>query len=1657
MSFRPIRLEEYDDTIQFFTEKGSFVVPIKAYIPHISSRVPENLDFGFCPCRETGTKTFQVVNDGEVPIEFKWTCMPPFTLSPRAGAVPAGGTATITARFQPTDACVYVAHCVCIVPGHTSHTMKLGGIGKYPFVAASLETIDFAHVPTAASETQHFKLYNKSLVYARWKVERRESDCEPVYAFSPTSGIIAPDGEQTIGVRYTPRVSGTFSHERYDVSTPGGNGLTVECRGEALGPEVEISRRVISFGDVPIVLPRKSVGRVLEILNHSDSPVPYQLHGVDLNGQFAMDKTTGVLQPRVSSYVNLSFSPLEPGNYYRRVYVLLRNAPPMVVDLIGSGYSDKRRPAPLQSKHITDYWRREQLGLHKLTPEEMGERAVTRREMRATAEDDYGGFLPADTILPQDGEATALAATGYEEGPDAEQLLMRSLFRGSGWAGGAVQLEEEVLDFGGAARLRAGEAKSVRLINHTSGKLVAHWVVPQGRKGEPPLPCFNVVPAMCDVPPHSSAVFRVQFRPTADQTYYSQNLECFVAFKSMRTFRLVGEDNFALPWCLPLACAGHTFPSGVPHFIPKPALSHATLSFPAVHAGDVGYQTISIKNDGDTPMLFQVRNDPSGVFSVRPSVGLVPRGETQLLAVRFAPPEVKRYARGLHIVLNTNTARPTQLHMHGSGTKAGLTLGSGSKVHCATTCVGATSRATLSLRNPSRLPLAYEWDVPPKWQSSLQVVPVQGLLRGHEEVQLEWFFTPQREGPMLAKVGCLVSALDDRPDGKPHEIARQQVQVSGVGAAGSIRAEPDRVDFGPVLVGTKWRRHMTLLNPSDVALYYQISYERRPGDAEYEARRAAEDELDGDDEGDAPLLSLTPQQGVLPARNAVELAIELNAPLRGPLVVALYATLQPFYGGRDEAEGAAEYGEPLGPPVLIGEVMADAQLPQLQVVDARLLGMAQEALWRQLRLPQVNAELAASLSEVEVQACSEEGYPTGGDPNMLSKQLKSIDCWLPPALHGAADTELTLLLENTGGLAVELSVKYPTEMDLEIEHWADTGEPTAIELKQHLMVDKGIIEVTPKQANMPPGGKQAITLRMRHHRADEYELPLLVALANGKQFVLNVKWRTLVPGEEHLHLPLREVRLPPTPIGLPHPSLHALELPNYGDVPLAFELELEELHALNEQSHGFPILQCALPSGAIPPRGTVSIPFHFHPLEPREYAVAITVLLGGGSRRALVLSAEGYNPNAPDVYEAHEAAQRALLPLCQALSLPRQPLRLSMDRALFSSVPFGSTSRQLLLLRNPSGAPCSFEWDAGHERWGSLLSVFPSRGSIGAGGHVCCKVTLLAESTSEEVDLALRCALRPHPSVEEDKSVSFKPAESRRGASQPEPFRRSVTETVPSLRGPRAVADLEERRTRGAGAASPDLGTRGGGGGGPAAAAAEPSALLTLGVRARVAPRAVLQAAGANLHTFHLQPDDPESPMEGGGPVKEAQPPQRAPPAGVPPGVLEERDAMEGVLAALLREVLGSRDVGRALETAEREPVPYFVQLAADSGRSNGAAVHLAGLGGEPPIPMWVPPPPPPPPTPPVQGGAEDLQAIEARMIAAREVQRAEAEARRKTEDAARAGIMGSTEFQEVVAYVLEGTLFNLVSEATHGEFSFDAVPRQIVRSLEIEPTEDGP
>ena len=84
--------------------------------------------------------------------------------------------------------------------------------------------------------------------------------------------------------------------------------------------------------------------------------------------------------------------------------------------------------------------------------------------------------------------------------------------------------------------------------------------------------------------------------------------------------------------------------------------------------------------------------------------------------------------------------------------------------------------------------------------------------------------------------------------------------------------------------------------------------------------------------------------------------------------------------------------------------------------------------------------------------CRAAGGVGGGVEDVVD-QLASVDVRLPPAIQGGPDTVVTLLLQNVGGVTAELKLRYPTESELQIEQWADKGEPTAIE--QHMNATHG--------------------------------------------------------------------------------------------------------------------------------------------------------------------------------------------------------------------------------------------------------------------------------------------------------------------------------------------------------------------------------------------------------------------------------------------------------------------------------------------------------------------------------------------------------------------------------------------------------------------------
>ena len=72
-------------------------------------------DFSYCGVAETLSRPVPLRNAGDTPVNFAWTCPPPYSLQPPSGTLAPGEIATITATFAPGRAAVADVVAVCAV------------------------------------------------------------------------------------------------------------------------------------------------------------------------------------------------------------------------------------------------------------------------------------------------------------------------------------------------------------------------------------------------------------------------------------------------------------------------------------------------------------------------------------------------------------------------------------------------------------------------------------------------------------------------------------------------------------------------------------------------------------------------------------------------------------------------------------------------------------------------------------------------------------------------------------------------------------------------------------------------------------------------------------------------------------------------------------------------------------------------------------------------------------------------------------------------------------------------------------------------------------------------------------------------------------------------------------------------------------------------------------------------------------------------------------------------------------------------------------------------------------------------------------------------------------------------------------------------------
>ena len=88
----------------------------------------------------------------------------------------------------------------------------------------------------------------------------------------------------------------------------------------------------------------------------------------------------------------------------------------------------------------------------------------------------------------------------------------------------------------------------------------------------------------------------------------------------------------------------------------------------------------------------------------------------------------------------------------------------------------------------------------------------------------------------------------------------------------------------------------------------------------------------------------------------------------------------------------------------------------------------------------------------------------------------------------------------------------PSDLQLELEYWAETGEFDEDELHEMKVQDNRIFTIEPKVGKLEPGDTRAVTLTYNHMQPGTDRLPVLLKLAAGREILVSHRF-----GSFHFH------------------------------------------------------------------------------------------------------------------------------------------------------------------------------------------------------------------------------------------------------------------------------------------------------------------------------------------------------------------------------------------------------------------------------------------------------------------------------------------------------------------------------------------------------------
>ncbi|XP_071475534.1 cilia- and flagella-associated protein 65 [Marmota flaviventris] len=1285
--FRPLEKREYKDQLWFEKEEGIFCVELRATLPCHKLECPPSLQLPMCAIGDTVEACFCLDNVGDLPTFFTWEFPSSFQILPTTGLLEPGLACRIKVTFQPLMAVIHEVEATCWYGEGSKQksSIQLQATAKCAQLVVSIrhkrpedqdaegsqKVLHFGCVAVGCTAERQIRLYNPSVVNAPFRIEIASDILAKDQAFSCSKGhgIVPPGGKKYVSLFFHPEALDVRTMDYISIMSSGCVSQTVlKVVGFCIGPAVALQHYCVNFNWVN---PGEHSEQTLWIENQSDSTAHFQFAIDCQESVFSIQPAFGTLVGKARMTLHCTFRPTRPIICFRRVACLIHHQDPLFLDLIGTCHSDNTKPVILKPQHLTWYRTHLARGLTLYPPDILG---IMLKERKLERDRNGALMIPIEDLED-------MPAPQYPYIPPMTEIF----FDGTNDLAifpPPVSIEPMEVDFGGCPGPEPPNPIPLCLMNHTKGKIKVVWT----RRDDCP---FWVTPDTCDVPPLKSVALRLHFQPPNPNCLYAVELEAFAAYKVLWSYSNIEEDCTVCPsWCLTVKARGHSYFAALEHHVPQYSLDVPKL-FPAVSSGEPSYRSLLLVNKGSLLLIFSLAPKSSSDITLRPASGLVAPGAHQIFLISTYPKGTSWKQHIFYLQFNFYPQYLKEVSMQSREEPLQLKLDTYRSVFFKPTWVGCSSTSSFTFRNPSRLPLEFEWRVSQQHQKTLAVQPAKGLIQPNESLTLTWIFSPLEETKYLFRVGMCVWEAGLPLNTKPPAITHYMIRLVGMGITSSLSAEAKELDFGNVLVTSRESRNLALLNDGNCTLYYRLYLEQRSPV--------------GDDHNSPAALELDRSEGSMPPHSKDNICLTACPQRRSQYSWTISYSL---LSHRDNKVGEKKE---------LCQVSLVAVYPLLSVLDAYSMGSAEgitrKHLWRLFSLDMLNNYLARDPTPGELTYQVPTRHSTNQTPPVFTPLKLDFNFGVAPLK--APPSVVLLDLKNIGMVPLDWAFLFPSDQQIELELWAEQVDFDSTELHQMRAEDNCIFSISPKTGSLSPGEEQMVELKYSHLFVGTDRLPVLFKVSHGREILLNFIGITVKLEQKYVLFTSTSHQFIPVPIGNTLPPRQIYELYNGGSVPVTYEVQTSVLSQVQEKSFDHPIFCCINPKGEIQPGTTARVLWIFSPIEAKTYTVDVPIHILGWNSALIRFQGVGYDPCVMgDTAPFHSISSWDNSSIHCRMMVPGQAVFLSQSHISLGNIPVQSKCSRLLFLNNISkNETIVFSWQPRPLDFGEI-SVRPMIGEL---------------------------------------------------------------------------------------------------------------------------------------------------------------------------------------------------------------------------------------------------------------------------------------------------------------------------------------------------------